>query len=67
MVENPESTIEKLSEEGPVLPDLSEFEIFIITTRTLENDEKINVSEQFWTAILEYLGAKVSFNSVLEL
>lgn len=67
MIENPESTIQKLSENGPVLPDLSEFEIFIITTRTLENDEKINVSEQFWTTILEYKGAKVSFNSVLEL
>lgn len=66
MMENPESTLEKLSEKGPVLPDLSEFEIFIITTRTLENDEKVNVSEQFWTAILEYQGAKVSFNSILE-
>lgn len=67
MMENAEKTLEKLSEKGPVLPDLSEFEIFIITTRTLANDEKINVPEQFLATILEYQGAKVSFYSVPEI
>lgn len=67
MMEDPELTIEKLSKKEPTLPDLSEFEIFIIPTRTLENDDKINVSEQFWTTIFEYQGAKVNFNSVLEI
>ena len=67
MIEEPESTLEILSKNGPALPDLSEFEIYIITTRTAANDEKINLSEQFWTALFEYQGATVSFNSVLEI
>jgi len=67
LAENPESTLQKLSTNGPVLPDLSEFEIFVITTRTAENDEKINLSEQLWMNLFEYQGATVSFNSVLEI
>jgi hypothetical protein len=66
MMEDPESTLAKLSKDGPALPDLSEFEIYIITTRTSANDEKINLSEQLWTTLFEYQGATVSFNSVLE-
>lgn len=67
MLESPEATLEKLSKNGPTLPDLSEFEIHIISTRTSENDEKINLSEQLWMALFEYQGATVSFNSVLEI
>jgi hypothetical protein len=67
MIENPESTLETLSEKGPVLPDLSEFTIYIITTRTAENDEKINLSEQLWMTLFEYQGATVYFNSSLEI
>ena len=67
MIKDPESTLATLSKNGPALPDLSEFEIHVITTRTSANDEKINTSEQFWTTILEFQGAAVSFNSVLEI
>jgi hypothetical protein len=66
MIDDPESTLEKLSKNGPSLPDLSEFEIHIINTRTSANDEKINLSEQLWMNLFEYQGATVSFNSVLE-
>jgi hypothetical protein len=67
MLFNPESTLEQLSKNGPSLPDLSEFQIHIISTRTSENDEKINLSEQLWVTLLEYQGAVVNFNSVLEI
>jgi len=67
MMTEPEATIEKLSKKGPALPDLSEFEIYIIATRTSGNDDKINLSEQFWTTILEYQGASVTFGSGLEI
>lgn len=67
MTEDPDATLEKLAKKGPALPDLSEFTIYIITTRTIENDEKINISEQFWINILENQGATVSFNSGLEI
>lgn len=67
MMADPENTVEKLSLKGPKLPDLSEFEIFIIATRTSGNDEKINLSEQFWTTIFENQGASVTFSSGLEI
>ncbi len=67
LIENPETTLAGFSKNGPALPDLSEFEIRIITTRTSANDEKINLSEQLWIALFEYQGATVSFNSVLEI
>lgn len=67
MIEEPETTLETLSKNGPTLPDLSEFEIHIVTSRTSANDEKINLSEQLWISLLEYQGAVVSFNSVLEI
>ncbi|HKI89675.1 MAG TPA: hypothetical protein VKA38_11655, partial [Draconibacterium sp.] len=67
MIENPEETLTHLAKKGPALPDLSEFEIYIITNRTAENDEKINLSERLWTTLLEYQGATVHFNSVLEI
>lgn len=67
MMDEPEKTIQQLSAKGPALPDLSEFEIYIISTRTSVNDEKINLSEQFWTTLLEYQGAVVTFNSGLEI
>lgn len=66
MMIDPEATIEQLSQNGPSLPDLSEFEIYIIATRTLGNDEKINLSEQFWATLFEYQGATVTFASELE-
>lgn len=66
MMKTPDETLAKLSKNGPELPDLSEFEIHVITARTKENDEKINLSEQFWTALFESQGAVVSFNSGLE-
>lgn len=67
MMQDPEGTLQKLAKNGPALPDLSEFEIHIVSTRNLENDEKINLSEQFWTALFEYQGATVIFNSGLEI
>ena len=67
MMKDPAATIEKLANNGPTLPDLSSFEIYIISARTSSNDEKINLSEQFWTNILEYQGAVVTFNSSLDL
>ncbi|QGY42467.1 hypothetical protein GM418_01995 [Maribellus comscasis] len=66
MIENPEETLDKLGKKGPALPDLSEFIIYIVPHRTPENDQKINLSEQFWTTLFEYRGATVIFNSVLE-
>ena len=66
MIEEPEKTLEQLGQKGPALPDLSEFEIFVITSRTSENDEKINLSEQLWQILFETRGATVSFNSGLE-
>ena len=67
MMEDPEKTLEQLSKKGPVLPDLSEFEILVITSRTSQNDEKINLSEQLWQILFEYQGATVTFNSSLEI
>jgi len=67
MTEDINATVEKLAEKGPTLPDLSEFTIYIITTRTAENDEKINISEQFWITLFENQGATVRFNSGLEI
>lgn len=67
LIENPDETLATLSANGPALPDLSEFTIHVITTRTAENDEKINLSEQLWMALLEYQGATVYFNSSLEI
>lgn len=67
MIADPEKTVSELAANGPALPDLSEFEIFVVVSRNKENDEKINLSEQFWTSVFEYQGATVSFNSNLEL
>lgn len=67
MAANPEETIEELSKKGPAIPDLSEFDIFVVVSRNEGNDEKINLSEQFWTSIFEYQGATVTFNSNLEI
>ena len=67
MIENPEESLSKLAEKGPTLPDLSEFEIFVITSRTAENDEMVNLSEQLWMILFEYQGATVTFNSGLEI
>lgn len=67
MMADPGKTIEQLSKKGPALPDLSELEIYIIASRTPGNDEKINLSEQFWTTLLEYQGASVTFASDLEI
>ena len=66
LMATPNETLEKFGKKAPVLPDLSEFEIRIITSRTAENDEKINVSEQFWITIFEHQGATVTFNSTLD-
>ncbi|WP_167615485.1 hypothetical protein [Maribellus sediminis] len=67
LAEDPELTLDQLAKNGPALPDLSEFEIFVVVTRNPENDEKTNLSEQLWTSILEQQGATVNFNSTLEL
>lgn len=67
MIENPEESLSKLAEKGPALPDISEFEIYVITSRTTENDEKVNLSEQLWLNLFEYQGATVIFNSELEI
>ena len=67
LAEDPGTTLEQLAEKGPAMPDLSEFDIFIVASRDSENDEKINLSEKLWTNLLEYQGATVSFNANLEL
>lgn len=67
MMTEPEETIELLAKKGPSLPDLSDFVIYIIATRTSGNDEKINLCEQFWTTLFEFQGASVTFNSGLEI
>ncbi len=67
MIKDPEATLKMLSENGPALPDLSEFQIYVISSRTRENDEKINLSEQLWGTLFEYQGATVHFNSSLEI
>ncbi len=67
MAVNPDQTIAELSQKGPAMPDLSEFDIYVVVSRNTENDEKINLSEQFWTSIFEYQGATVTFNSNLEI
>lgn len=67
MAIDPETTLAELSKKGPSLPDLSEFEIYIVATRTSGNDEKINLSEQLWTTLFEYQGATVTFGSGLEI
>ncbi|WP_346862875.1 hypothetical protein [uncultured Draconibacterium sp.] len=67
MTTEPEKTLGQLAKNGPALPDLSAFEIYIIATRTSGNDEKINLSEQFWTSLFEYQGATVTFSSGLEI
>lgn len=64
---NPEKTLDQLAKTGPAMPDLSEFEIFLIASRNADNDEKINLSEQLWTALFEFKGAVVNSNSNLEL
>jgi hypothetical protein len=67
LAEDPGTTLEQLAEKGPAMPDLSEFDIFIVASRDSENDEKINLSEKLWTSLFEYQGATVSFNANLEL
>ena len=67
MIENPEESLRKLAENGPALPDLSDFDIYVITSRTVENDEKVNLSEQLWLTLFEYQGATITFNSGLEI
>jgi len=67
MVDSPEQTIEKLSQDGPKLPELSQLEIYIVATRTPGNDEKINLSEQLWKSLFEHQGARVTLSSSLEL
>lgn len=67
MMAEPENTLTTFAENGPVLPDLSEFEIYIVAKRNSENDERINLSEQLWTALFEFQGATVFFNSDLEI
>ncbi len=66
MANDPEGTIKKLSEKGPSMPSLDGIEIIVITNRTVTNDEKINLSEQFWRIIFEEKGAQIRFDSVLE-
>jgi hypothetical protein len=67
LTDDPANTLQELAKNGPEMPDLSEFEIYIVVTRNPENDEKINLSEQLWTALFEHQGATVSFNSILEI
>jgi len=67
MAADPELTISELGKKGPAMPDLSEFDIYVVVSRNKENDEKINLSEQLWTSIFEYQGATVTFNSTLEI
>jgi hypothetical protein len=67
MIDEPENTLKTFAENGPALPDLSEFEIYIVAKRNAENDERINLSEQLWTGLFEFQGATVFFNSSLEI
>jgi hypothetical protein len=47
------------------LPDLSGVELNIVTLRTKQNDEKVNLASQFWTRFLQQRGAVVRFGSEL--
>ena len=67
MTQNIEQTAETLSGKVQALPDLSEFVIYIVANRNAQTDEKINVSEAFWTALFEFWGAKVYINAELQI
>ncbi len=47
------------------MPDLSGVELNIVTLRTKENDEKINLASQFWTRFFQQQRALVRFGSEL--
>ncbi len=67
MLIQPEKVLQELAINGPAMPDISEIEIFVVTSRDNENDEKINYSERLWTALFQTKGANVRFNSVLDI
>lgn len=47
------------------MPDLSGVELNIVSLRTKENDEKINLASQFWTRFFQQQRALVRFGSEL--
>ena len=47
------------------MPDLSGVEVNIISLRTKENDEKVNLASQFWTRLFQQQRAIVRFGSEL--
>jgi hypothetical protein len=65
-INKPEEAILQFSKKSLNMADLNGIDIYIITNRTVENDEKINMSERFWSTIFNHLGATTRFSSVLE-
>ena len=47
------------------MPDLSGVELSIVSLRTKENDEKVNLASQFWTRFFQQQRALVRFGSEL--
>jgi len=66
-VKDIEGTYETLLSKDCSLPELSEIDIYLIAHRTVENDEKINLAEKFWSALFEFKKAKVRFDSELDI
>jgi len=66
IISSPANAIQEFSEAGAAMPDLSGMEIKMITLRTVENDEMVNLSERLWSAIFSESGAIVSFSSGLD-
>lgn len=61
-------TIESIEEKACIFPDLSDIEVYVISSRNETNDEMINNAEQFWKYLLESKGAKnIHFDSELKL
>ncbi|MBN1822019.1 MAG: hypothetical protein JW833_14960 [Prolixibacteraceae bacterium] len=64
-IATPNETLEEFSRSAPKINTLNNIGIIIITNRNNENDNLVNLSERFWTAMFSNLGATVSFSSSL--
>jgi hypothetical protein len=66
-INNIEGVYDKILSKDCAIQDLSGIEIYMIAQRTVENDEKVNLAEKFWTALFEYKNADVHFDSELDI
>jgi len=60
------SAMQELSKDCS-LPELSAIDVHIVTIRTKETDEKINLAEQFWTKLFMSKNCQVTFDVELNL